>query len=181
MVFSSLQPHGLKHARLPCPSLPRVCSNSRPLCWWCHSTISTSVATRSLCDLWKFFNQLELLFSHSQNGKQWYPSGLSQETRNHTSHLRSENLIKKKKKHLRTCLVVQWLRIHTSSVEAVGSIPGLETKIPHATWQGRSKQTKAGGLDSKASVCNAGDPGLIPGLGRSPGEGNGNPLQYSYL
>ena len=35
-----------------------------------------------------------------------------------------------------------------------------------------------GGLDSKASVCNAGVPGLIPGLGRSPGEGNGNALQY---
>ena len=31
----------------------------------------------------------------------------------------------------------------------------------------------------KASAYNAGDPGLIPGLGRSPGEGNGNPLQYS--
>ena len=29
--------------------------------------------------------------------------------------------------------------------------------------------------------CNAGDPGSIPGLGRSPGEGNGNPLQYSCL
>ena len=33
----------------------------------------------------------------------------------------------------------------------------------------------------KESACNAGDPGLIPGLGRSPGEGNGNPLQYSCL
>ena len=31
----------------------------------------------------------------------------------------------------------------------------------------------------KASACNAGDPGLIPGSGRSPGERNGNPLQYS--
>ena len=38
-----------------------------------------------------------------------------------------------------------------------------------------------GGLDGKASVCNAGDQGLIPVLGRSPGEGNGNPLQYSCL
>ena len=41
-----------------------------------------------------------------------------------------------------------------------------------------------GGSDSKESTCNAGttgDPGWIPGLGRSPGEGNGNPLQYSYL
>ena len=38
-----------------------------------------------------------------------------------------------------------------------------------------------GGSDSKASVYNVGDPGLIPGSGRSPGEGNGNPLQYYCL
>ena len=38
-----------------------------------------------------------------------------------------------------------------------------------------------GGLDSKKSACNAGDLGSIPGLGRFPGEGNGNPLQYSCL
>ena len=38
-----------------------------------------------------------------------------------------------------------------------------------------------GGSEVKAAACNAGDPGLIPGLGRSPGEGNGNPLQYSCL
>ena len=38
-----------------------------------------------------------------------------------------------------------------------------------------------GGSDGKASAYNAGDLGLIPGWGRSPGEGNGNPLQYSCL
>ena len=38
-----------------------------------------------------------------------------------------------------------------------------------------------GGSDSKASVYNVGDLGSIPGLGRSPGEGNGNPLQYYCL
>ena len=38
-----------------------------------------------------------------------------------------------------------------------------------------------GGSDSKKSTCNAGDLGLIPGLGRSPGGGHGNPLQYSCL
>ena len=38
-----------------------------------------------------------------------------------------------------------------------------------------------GGSDSKESVCNAGDPGSIPGLGRSSGEGNHYPLQYSCL
>ena len=38
-----------------------------------------------------------------------------------------------------------------------------------------------GGSDGKETACNAGDPGLIPGLGRSLGEGNGSPLQYSCM
>jgi len=38
-----------------------------------------------------------------------------------------------------------------------------------------------GGSDGEESVCNAGDLGLIPGSGRSPGEENGHPLQYSCL
>ena len=38
-----------------------------------------------------------------------------------------------------------------------------------------------GGADTKESSCNVGDLGLIPGLGRSPGKGHGNPLQYSCL
>ena len=38
-----------------------------------------------------------------------------------------------------------------------------------------------GGSDGKESTCNAGDPDSVPGSRRSPGEGNGNPLQYSCL
>ena len=38
-----------------------------------------------------------------------------------------------------------------------------------------------GGSEDKVFACNAGDPGSIPGLGRYPGEGNGNSLQYSCL
>ena len=38
-----------------------------------------------------------------------------------------------------------------------------------------------GGSEGKASACNVGELGSIPGLGRSPGEGNGNPLQYFCL
>ena len=38
-----------------------------------------------------------------------------------------------------------------------------------------------GGSEIKAFACNAGDLGLIPGSGRSPGEGNSNPLQYYFL
>ena len=57
-------------------------------------------------------------------------------------------------------------------------------------WNTWEKEIKAqvmwnecfpGGSDSKASACSAGDPGSIPGLGRSPGERNGNPLQYCCL
>ena len=39
----------------------------------------------------------------------------------------------------------------------------------------------SGGSDSTEPACNMRDLGLIPGLGRFPGEGNGNPLQYSSL
>ena len=45
------------------------------------------------------------------------------------------------------------------------------------TWGGE----EAVGLSGKESACSAGDAGSIPGSGRSPGEGNGNPLQYSCL
>ena len=38
-----------------------------------------------------------------------------------------------------------------------------------------------GGSDGRESACHEGDVGLIPGSGRSPGEGTGNPLQHSYL
>ena len=44
-----------------------------------------------------------------------------------------------------------------------------------------NKHLERFGSEVKASARNAGDLGSIPGLGRSPGEGNGNPLQYSCL
>ena len=74
------------------------------------------------------------------------------------------------------------------------SIPRVECTIQFSTYWSkmRSQWVKwfAGFFVSfgvslvaqtKESACNAGDPGLIPGLGRSPGEGNGTPLQYSCL
>ena len=46
----TLQPYGLQHARLSYPSLsPRICSNSCPLCQWCHPTISPSITLFSSC------------------------------------------------------------------------------------------------------------------------------------
>ena len=55
----------------------------------------------------------------------------------------------------------------------------LMTTLYHTGFSGGSDFP--GGSDGKASAYNAGDLGSIPGLGRSPGEGNGNPLQYSCL
>ena len=50
VVSHSLQPHGLLHDRLPCPSpTPTACSNSCPLSWWCHPTISSSLIPFSSC------------------------------------------------------------------------------------------------------------------------------------
>ena len=50
VISDSLRPHGLQHARLPCPSpSPRVCSDSCPSSQWCHSTISSSVIPFSSC------------------------------------------------------------------------------------------------------------------------------------
>ena len=55
-----------------------------------------------------------------------------------------------------------------SEVHSVFNLPTFSHTIP-------------GGSEDKVSARNVGDLGLIPGLGRSPGEGNGNPLQYSCL
>ena len=50
VMSNSLGPHGLQHARLPCPSpTPRACSNSCPSSQWCHPTISSSVVPFSSC------------------------------------------------------------------------------------------------------------------------------------
>ena len=48
-------------------------------------------------------------------------------------------------------------------------------------WQLHKYTGFPGGSDSKESACSAGDPGSVPGSGRFPGEGNGNPLQYPSL
>ena len=49
----------------------------------------------------------------------------------------------------------------------------------HHIWHHICRLNFPGGTDGKASAYSAGDPGSIPGLGRSSGEGNGNPLQYT--
>ena len=57
----------------------------------------------------------------------------------------------------------------------VGKIPWRRDRLSSSLFLGFP-----GGSDGKESACNAGDPGLVPGLGRSTGEGKGYPLQYSW-
>ena len=66
-----------------------------------------------------------------------------------------------------------------------GDLPNPEIEPRSSTLQAASLPSELQGFpcgsDSKESACNVGDLGSISGLGRSPGEGHGNPFQYSYL
>ena len=57
----------------------------------------------------------------------------------------------------------------------------LQVQMLSFLYLGEFRKGLPGGSDGKESARNVGNPGLIPGSGRSPGEGNGNPLQYSCL
>ena len=63
----------------------------------------------------------------------------------------------------------------------VHGVPKSQTQLSDFTLNFHILMGFPGGSEVKASACNAGDLSSITGLGRSPGEGNGNPLQYSCL
>ena len=71
------------------------------------------------------------------------------------------------------CMIwIRWKNPHAPNIMLLPTWSCIWVNID-SDFPGRS--------DGKESVCNAGDPGSIPGSGRFPGEGNGNPLQYSCL
>ena len=79
-----------------------------------------------------------------------------------------------------------WVHKRVIDYEMVGWQRMLKKQRHYFAYKGPFSQSYGflgfhGGSDGKASACNAGDPGSIPGSGRSPEEGNGNPLQYSCL
>ena len=75
-----------------------------------------------------------------------------------------------------SCLL--WIYPHLGHQRAFGGVP---CAIQWAHYLSILYTGFLGGSEDKASACDAEDPSLIPRLGRSPGEGNGNPLQYSCL
>ena len=78
------------------------------------------------------------------------------------------------------CLLISWLQspsaviLEPKKIKSV-TVANFSASICHEVLG------FPGGSEVKVSASNAGDLGSIPGLGRSPGEGNGNPLQYSCL
>ena len=80
------------------------------------------------------------------------------------------------------CWGFQRCTIFTVSFNEQETLLTLELSLTYTWLSGYPYiAAAAGGSEVKASACNAGDLGSIPGSGRSPGEGNGNPLQYSCL
>ena len=88
---------------------------------------------------------------------------------------------------LETSLVVQWVRLHTPSARSMGLItcegPAyrmIRSKNEILMLFYTLEQAFLGSSAGKESPCNAGDPSLIPALGRASGEGIGYPLQYAW-
>ena len=162
-MSDSLRPCGLQNARPPCLSpTPGVYSNSCALSRWCfqpsHPLLSPSPPAFNL-------SQHQGLSSESVLQIRWpkyWSFSFSINPSNEYSGLISFRmdpvicLFPSSFKH-----GVWWLLCHLIGLPWYQGFPGSS--------------------DGKESACNARDSSLIPGLGRSPGEGNGHPLQYSGL
>ena len=159
-MSDSLWHHGLLHVRLSHPSLyPRVCSNSCPLSRWCHPTISSSIAPFSSCPqsfpAWGSFPMSQLFATGGQSiGASASMSVLPMN-------------------------IQAWFPLGLTGLISLQS-KGLSRAFSSTTvWKHQffSAQPSLVGFPSSSAVkeyaCNAGDPGLISGSGRSTGEGIG--------
>ena len=206
VVSDSLRCHESQHVRPPCPSpTPRVYSNPCPSSWWCHPTISSSVVPFSHLQsspasgsfpMNRFFasggQNIGVSASASvlpMSIQDWFPLGLtggspcsprdSQES-SPTPQSKSIN-----------SSVLSFLCSPTrTSIHELNKLAPLKSfnseqpiscsvtealVINYSPLLGRTLGF-CDGSDSKESACNVRDLGSIPGSGRSPGEGNGNPL-----
>ena len=193
-------------ARLSCPSpTSGACSDSCPSSRWCHPTISSSVASSSSC-LQPFaasgsFPVSQFFASGGQstgasasasvlpiNIQGWFLLG-----QNGWISLQSKRLFKSLLQHhsskasILQCsafFIVQLSHPYITTGKTialttwtfVGKVMSLLFNMLSKLFMGFISSS-----DGKASTCNAGDQVSIPGSGRSPGEGNGNPLLYSCL
>ena len=155
----SLWPHESQHARPPCPSpTPGVYPNSCPSSWWCHPAISSSVVPFSSCPQ-------SLPASGSFPMSQLFTWG---------------------GQSIGVSSLASVLPMNTQDWSPLGwtGWTSLQTEVNFSHhWIPKLVHSShfPGGSDGKGSVYNVGNLGSIPELGRSAGEGNGNPLQYYCL
>ena len=158
-----MQLHVLQHTMLSPPSLsPRVCSDSCPLSQWCHPTISSSIALFSSCP--------QSFPSSGSFPMSWlFPPGGQSIGASVSVSVLSMN-------------IQGWFPLGLTGLISLQSEELSRVFYNTTVWKHQFLGAQLpGGSDGKASAYNVGDPGSIPRLGRSPGEGNGNPLQYSCL
>ena len=196
----TLRPHELQHARLPCSSLsPRVCSNWCLLSWWCHPTISSSVAPFSCLQSFPAsgsFPMSQLFTSGGQsigasglasafpvNIQGWFPLGLTGLNSLQSKELSSLLQHHSSKASILQCwafFMVQLSHLYMTTGKTIAlTIQTFVSKVMSLLFNTLSRFS---GLSAgNESTCNTGDSGSIPGSGRSAGEGDGYPLQYSGL
>ena len=164
-VPDSFRSRRLQHARLPCPSsTPRAYSNSCPSSQWCHPTISYSIVPFS---------------SHLQSSP---ASGSFQMSQFFASGGQSIGVSSVLPMNIQDWFPLGWTGLIFLQFKGLSRVFSITTVQKYTElcllWRFWGFPV---GSEVKASAHNVGDPGSIPGWGRSPGEGNGNPLQYSCL
>ena len=180
-----------------------TCSNSCPLSRWCHPTISSSVVPFFSClqsfpasgsfPMSQFFasggQSIGVSASasvHPMNIQDWFPSGLTVWSPCSLRDSQESSPTPQFKKILQhsAFFTVHLSRPYMTTEKTIASTRRTFVgKVVSLLFNMLSRLAIdfPGGSDGKVSVYNVEDPGSIPGLGRSPGEGNGNPLQYCCL
>ena len=153
---------------LSCPSLsPRVCSKSYSLSRWCHPTISISVARFSSClQSFPASGSFPMCRLFALGGQSIVASASA-----------SASVLPMNIQDWFPLGWTSWISLQSKGLSRVFS----NTTVQKHQFFGTQPQGFPCGSDGKASAYNARDLGSIPGSGRSSGEGNGNPLQYSCL
>ena len=204
VMSDSLQPHWLKHTRLPCTSLsPRVCSNSCPV-----ESVMPSNHLIFCCPLLllpSIFPSIRVFSSESALHIRWPKcqsfsispsnehSGLISFRIDWFGLLSVQGTLKSLLQHHSSkasllwhsaFFMVQLSHSYMTTGETIAlTIRTFVGKVMSLLFNTLSSFVMGfpGGSDGKESVCSVGDLGLIPGLGRCPERGHGNPLQYSCL
>ena len=173
--LDSLRPHGLS---------PRACSNSCPLSWWCLSTILSSVTPFSSClqsfpasgsflMSWLFASGGQSIGASAaasvlpMNIQDWFPLGWT-------------GLISLQSRRISRVFPSCFLLYPIFLIHQRHSFEERKK----LDLSGQSRLPRQSGASGKESASNAGDirdASSIPGSGRFPGEGSGNPLQYACL